>query len=167
MIDWLDKELINIFYYSDVNEDRRTTKSVRINGRLYDKHGVDCAISAVALYYKVYDPSINHYKYVILIGIARQNPYDTNIDEETGFELATENAMINPVVTIEYNDNVKDDVIYSLIGSYVCGLPVQFVKTKTEIESEGKNVKDYNRGIDNSYYDKYYKYFRNIFFKEK
>jgi len=165
MIDWSDKELVNIFYYSNVNCDRHATKSVRINGRLYDKHGVDCAITAAALLYKVYDPSINHYKYAILVGIARQNPYDTVIDEETGFEIAIENAMINPVMTIEYNNEVKEDVVYGLLDSYVNGLSVQFIKTKTEIESEGKNIKDYNRGIDNSYYDNYYKEFKNIFFK--
>ena len=100
-----------------------------------------------------------------MVGIARQNPYDTVIDEETGFEIAIENAMINPVMTIEYNNEVKEDVVYGLLDSYVNGLPVQFIKTKTEIESEGKNIKDYNRGIDNSYYDNYYKEFKNIFFK--
>ena len=163
MVDLLAKELFNIFYYSDVNSDRSTTKSVRINGRLYDKHGIDCAVSAIALLYKVYDPSINHNKYVILIGAARQNPYDTVIDEDTGYELAMENTLINPAMTVEYNDKVDDDVIYSLLTSYVSGLPVQFVKTKTEIELEGKNVKDYNRGIDNSYYDNYYKDFLKIF----
>ena len=166
MIDLLDKELLNVFYYSDVNCDRCTTKSVRINGRLYDKHGIDCAVSGVALLYKVYDPSINHNKYVILIGTARQNPYDTVINEEIGYEIAMENALINPSMVVEYTDKVDDDVVYRLLESYIYGLPVQFIKTKTEIELEGKSVKDYNRYINNSYYDEYYKDFKKIFMIE-
>ena len=167
MIDWLDKELVGIYYYSNVNENRKTTKSVRINGRLYDKHGTDCAVTVVGLLYKVYDPSINHNKYAILVGTARQNPYDTVIDVETGVEIATENAMINPVMNAEYNEEVNEDTMYSLLEAYVSGLPIQFIKTKTEIELEGKDIKNYNRGIDNSYYDNYYKEFRNIFFKDE
>lgn len=163
MIDWLSKELVGIYYYSNVNEDRNTTKSVRINGRLYDKHGTDCAVTAVGLLYKVYDPSINHNKYAILVGTARQNPYDTVVDIETGIEIATENAMINPVMNVEYNEQVNEDTVYSLLDAYVSGLPIQFVKTHTEILSEGKDINNYNRGINNTYYDNYYKDFKKIF----
>ena len=137
---------------------------MRINGRLYDKHGVDCATTAVALYYKVYDPSFKHYKFAILVGIARQHPNDSTITEEIGEEIATENAMIDPVMVIEYPHKVHDDIIYNLLESYVGGLPIQFVKTRSEIKAEGKDVTLYNRGtIKDEYYKDYYKEIKKIY----
>ena len=94
MLDWTKKKLVRKYHYSNVNDDRQCIKSVNINGRLYDKHGVDCATTAVALEYKVYDPSVKQFKIAILVGIARQNPGDIVLDKELGIEIATTNAMI-------------------------------------------------------------------------
>ena len=49
MLDWTKKKLVRKYHYSNVNDDRQCIKSVNINGRLYDKHGVDCATTAVSL----------------------------------------------------------------------------------------------------------------------
>jgi len=164
MVDWSMKELMSIYSYSNINDDRKCTKSVRINGRLYDKHGVDCATTAVALVYKVFDPSINRNKFAILVGIARQSPCDTVLTLEMGEEIATENAMINPIMELEYPYEPDENTIYCLIRSYILGLPIQFVKTKQEIEEEGRDISQYNRNIRKSeYYDDYYKDFKNIF----
>jgi len=164
MVDWLMKELISVCSYSDINEDRTCTKSVRINGRLYDKHGVDCATTAVALLYKVYDPSIKLNKYAVLIGIARQNPYDTVLNKEIGEEIAMENAMMNPVMQVEFPDEVDEQTLYNLMYSYILGLPTQFVKTRQEIDEEGKDLSNYNRNIRDDEYLSYYNDFKNIFF---
>ena len=166
MLDWSMKELVSIYSYSNANEDRKCTKSVRINGRLYEKHGVDCATTVAALLYKVYDPSVKCNKFAVLVGIARQNPYDTVLKEEIGEEIAIENAMMSPVMQVEFPNEVDENTIYCLVRSYILGLPTQFVKTRQEIEEEGKDISKYNRNIrNNGYYDEYYKEFKNIFFE--
>lgn len=167
MIDWLMKTLVNSYSYSNINDDRKCKKSVRINGRLYDKYGVDCATTIVALVYKVYSPSINNINYVVSFGIARQNPCDNILDKETGEEIATENAMFNPIMVTKYNDMPEEYTIDMLMRSYISGLPIQFVKTRQEILEEGKDLSQYNRNIrnNNDSYQEYYKDFKNIFYE--
>ena len=166
MLDFLRKKFIGQYVYSNIDTDRQCVKSVRINGRLYDKHGVDCATTFAALVYKVSVCGVKQFKYVILVGIARQNPCDNVLDKKIGAEIAIENAMINPVMSVQYSDNVTEEIIYELVSSYSAGLPIQFVKTRQEIVEEGKDLLDYERKVnhDSAYYDKYYADFKNIFF---
>ena len=157
MLDFLRKELINQYVYSNIDEDRNCVKSVRINGRLYDKHGVDCATTAVALKYKVPVYGVKQFKTVIVIGIARQNPCDSIITLNTGIEEATKNALIDPVARIEYHQNPTDNSILLMLQSYVVGLPVQMIKTTDEIKVQGKNPNKYARQKkSNKYYNDYY-----------
>lgn len=170
MLDWLTKELVGVYYSTNINDDRKCTKSVRINGRLYDKHGINCATTAIALVYKVNDPCINHNKYVLLLGVARQSPYDTVLDKELGFEIAMENAMLDPVMKVEYSSPIDVHVIKRLLTSYVSGLEVKFVKTRAEILEEKKDMSIYQRNnkiVDNQYYNDYYKDFKKIFLKDE
>lgn len=166
MLDFLRKKFIGQYVYSNIDSDRQCVKSVRINGRLYDKHGIDCATTFAALVYKVPVYGVKQFKYVILIGIARQNPCDNVLDKKIGTEIAIENAMINPVMSVQYSDDVTEEIIYELVSSYSAGLPIQFVKTRQEIVEEGKDLLDYERKVnhDSAYYDKYYADFKNIFF---
>jgi len=166
MLDFLRKKFIGQYVYSNIDENRQCVKSVRINGRLYDKYGVDCATTFAALVYKVPVCGVKQFKYVILIGMARQNPCDNVLDKKIGAEIALENAWSNPVMSVQYSDNVTEKTIYELISSYSVGLPIQFVKTRQEIVEEGKDLSNYERKVchDSAYYDKYYADFKNIFF---
>ena len=166
MLDFLRKKFIGQYVYSNIDSDRQCVKSVRINGRLYDKHGVDCATTFAALVYKVPVCGVKQFKYVILVGIARQNPCDNVLDKKIGVEIALENAWANPVMSVQYSDDVTEEIIYELVSSYSAGLPIQFVKTRQEIVEEGKDLLDYERKVnhDSAYYDKYYADFKNIFF---
>ena len=164
MLDWLRKEMINQYCYSNIDEDRTLVKEERINGRLYEKHGVDCASTLVAIKYKVPIQGSKFFKTALLIGLARQNPCDSLIDIESGFEVAKENALTNPCMVIEYNESPSDEAIYFLMKSYVLGLPCRFVKTAQEMKALGKDIKEYNRQMgDNKYYNDYYKDFVNKF----
>jgi len=164
MLDWLRKEFISEYVYSNIDEDRECVKSVRINGRLYDKYGVDCATTAVALKYKVPVPGVKQFKICYLVGIARQNPCDTIISKTTGYEIAKENAMINPIMTLEYNQEPQDNIIKMILQAYILGLPCQMIKTSQEIKSEGKDITIYNRQRHtNDYYNRYYKDFKEKF----
>ena len=158
------KELINIFYADDINDNRECVKSEIINGRTYDKYGTKTATTAVALQYKVEGPSNKPSKYVILVGIARQNPGDYIIDAESGYEIAMENAMINPVVTLEFPKPVDEDTISRIVYAYIDALPVKFVKTKAEARYD-ENRRAYIRNKSmNNYYTQYYNDFKYEFF---
>lgn len=164
MLDWLRKELIDQYYYSNIDEDRKAIKQERINGRLYEKHGVDCATTMVALKYKVPVQGVKQFKIALLIGFARQNPCDSVITLEAGIEKATENALINPCMIIDYSQDPGDEAIYFLMKSYVLGLPCQFVKTTQEIKNQGKDLTIYSRQLNNTkYYSDYYKDMLKIF----
>lgn len=159
MLDWSRKSLVKKFHYSNINDNRECSKTVIINGREYIKRGVSCATTAVALVYKVYDPSVKRNKIAILVGVARQNPGDVIISKEEGIEIATENAMISPVMQVVYNEEPTAQTMYFLLTSYVSGLPITMVKTAQELLAEGKNLKTYNRknnNVDKKYLN-YYK----------
>ena len=156
MLDWLRKELVNQYYYSNIDEDRAAIKQERINGRLYDKHGVDCATTAYALIYKVPVPGVKQFKYAILVGIAQQNPNDIIINKEEGIEIAKVNALTNPIMTILYNKQPSEYVLNYLLRSYILGLPVQFVRTKDEILANGQDPNKFERLINKDYYLNYY-----------
>ena len=168
MLDFLRKKFIKQYVYSNIDVDRQCVKSVRINGRLYDKHGVDCATTFAALVYKVPVYGVKQFKYVILVGIARQNPCDNVLDKNVGAEIAIENAIADPIMTVQYSNEVTEETIYELISSYSVGLPIQFVKTRQEIIEDGKDLSDYERKVNNdsAYYNKYYADFKKIFFDE-
>lgn len=165
MLDWLRKELIDQYWYSNIDEDRSAIKEERINGRLYEKHGVDCATTAYALVYKVPVPGVKQFKFAILVGIARQNPNDIVITKEEGIETAKTNALVDPVMTFTYNKAPSKNVLNYIIRSYILGIPVQLIRTKEEILARGEDPKDFARIIDQDYYTDYYNDFKNKFFK--
>lgn len=166
MIDWSIKELISSLNWTNANEDREACKDVVINGRTYTKYGTVTATTGVALQYKVYDPSVKQSKYIVLIGIAKQNPGDVCLDKELGYELATERAMISPVATISFDSEVDDITMELFIRTYVNALPIEFIKTSQELKAEGKDVNYYNRNnrCKNDYYNEYYKDFKKLGF---
>jgi len=159
MLDWLRKEIINEYHYSNIDDDRNYVKPVRINGRLYDKYGTVCATTVVAFEYKVPVQSVKQFKYIILVGVARQNPGDLFISEKEGIIIAEENAIMNPVMRLEYDESPDERDVYLLLKSYVDSLPMKFVYTKQELIELGKDIKKYNRKStmkDMEYYHNYY-----------
>lgn len=166
-MDFIQKELVGIYYYTNADEDRYDVKSLRINGREYMKFGTVVATTAVAFQYKVFNPSVKHSEYITLIGVARQNPGDITLNKELGYEMAMENALINPVMTVKYNRKNDEDSINNLMRTYVAALPDPFIKTRQEIEASGNDISRFNRNIrnDGDYYAEYYKDYKKIFRK--
>lgn len=163
MLDLLRKELIDEYYFSTVNKDRKSIKQERINGRLYEKYGVECAVTLYAMKYKVPIPGNKQFKYVVTIGLAKQHPCDSIISLEEGIEIAKTNALTNPIFSMTFDEDVDKDTIVMMMSSYyACNIPVQFVKTTQEIKAQSKDKNQYNR-INNDYYDDYYKDFRKLF----
>ena len=166
-MDFSQKEMIGMYYYTNVNDGREGVKTVSINGREYLKFGTFTSTTAVAIQYKVFNPSVEHSEYITLIGVARQNPGDITLDKELGYEIATENAMINPVATIKYAHKCNEADIENLMRAYITGLPEAFIKTKKEIEADGNDVSRFNRNIrnDGDYFAEYYREYKKMFRK--
>ena len=148
MLDFLRKELVRKFHYTTSNEDRSCSKEVVINGRSYTKHGIACAINAIALEYKVPVQGVKQFKYVINVGInvgiARQHPADI-LDQSLGTEVAMENALLNPVMTVTYDKKPSNESVYALLEAYISQMPITMIKTTKELKAEGADLKKYNR----------------------
>ena len=69
-LDFLRKDLIETFYYTNMFEDRSTESKEVVNGREIMIKGQACATTLIGLLYHVYDPSVKSYKYILHIGVA-------------------------------------------------------------------------------------------------
>lgn len=165
-MDFLTKELIGVYSYTNMNEDRDSVKRVVIKGRTWYKTGTVTATTVVSLLYSIYNPSVKRNEYVVLMGVARQNPGDTNLDKNLGYEIAMENALMSPVAKIKFASEIMStEVIEDFMRQYVNSLPVHFIKTRAEL---GNDIDKYDRNsrVKSDYYHKYYKDYKKIFHKK-
>ena len=159
---FLFKELVNTFSYTTATQDREVYADVSINGRRYRKYGTLQAVTFVGNLYKVgiqskgylnlkegenvsLKPLKNEEKYVLMLGMSKQHPYDTKVNKELGYEIATENMLTDPVIMIEVQGKFNKRRFVNIVESYLDTMKLEFIKTKHEIIAEGKNPKDYNR----------------------
>ena len=167
-MDFLTKELVGVYSYTNMNEDRNDVKRVVIKGRTWLKTGTATATTVVSLLYRTYNPSVKHNEYIVLMGVARQNPGDINLDKNLGYEIAMENALMSPVATIKFeSDILSEEVIYDFMKKYVESLPVRFIKTRAEL---GDSVSKYDRNSrvnPDDYYYKYYKDYKKYLLKNR
>ena len=160
------KEFVCEYTFSDTNKDRFYTKDVVINGRTYTKYGTATATTVVCLQYKITDPSTNRSEYLTLMGVARQNPGDNAVNEQLGYEIATENALMSPVATFVTPTEMSRCSAKAFVYNYIKALPVQFIKTRQELQNEGKDLSNYNRNTrkeTDNYFNKYYNDCKKIF----
>ena len=99
------KELIKTYTYDDIHADRRDERVKVVNGRTVIELGTRAATSFVGNLYRVYDYSVKSYKQLLLVGVAKQ-PLDGGNGEfeDTIYEEATENAWVDPMVKIVFDD---------------------------------------------------------------
>ena len=105
------KKLVDEFVVSDIHTDRSCEKeTVLDNGRRAVMKGTYCASTFVGKLYKMNGPSENPLeRYVLFVGVARQNPIDNRQDEDLAVEMAAENAMVNPIMTIKLPTAISGD----------------------------------------------------------
>jgi hypothetical protein len=163
-MDFENKTLVGEYSYTDANKDRNYSKCVLINGRKYIKLGVKTATTVVAFQYKVFNPSINRSEYVTLMGVARQHAGDAKISLEEGYEIAATNAMISPIATFKFPKKCSEYTIRHLMMCYVDELPVNFVKTKEELDENNVDFRMFERSLKSKDKDfiKYYNDVRNL-----
>ena len=99
------KELIKTYTYDDIHTDRRDERVNVVKGRTVIELGTRAATSFVGNLYRVYDYSVKSYKQLLLVGVAKQ-PLDNGNGEfeETIYEEAMENAWVDPMVKIVFDD---------------------------------------------------------------
>lgn len=148
MLDFTNKEFVRSFIYSNFKHDRRMIKDEVIFGRVYTKQGIACATTMVCDLWKVYDPSVERFKYVYMAGVARQHPSDICVKYKDGVEIAHEKALTEPVLTLIYDKPVEYEFIEHMMEAYVYQLPKQMIKTKRELECEEYISSKYEEKIE-------------------
>lgn len=144
--DFLTKDVVDTFYWSTASKDRSGAIQYSENGRTYAKFGTYQAFTFAGIVYKVFDKNANSYKYVMVIGVSKQHPCDVKIDKRLAYEIAYENALDDPITTVvspagKFN---KGDFM-TFVEWYFTNSRIELIKTKEEIEAEGKCPKNYNR----------------------
>ena len=136
MVDYLSKEVEKVYSFSTISEDRFGAKLVKVNGRDYTKYGTYQAVTLVGILYNVFDPSVSHYKKMLHVGVAKQNPRDLVVSKNIAYEVAHENALINPQCVMGVGDNWRKQNFTEFARNYVSAMDLQFVKTAQELALE-------------------------------
>ena len=136
MVDYLSKEVEKVYSFSTISEDRFGAKLVKVNGRDYTKYGTYQAVTLVGILYNVYDPSVKRFKKMLHVGVAKQNTRDLVVSKDIAYEVAHENALINPHCVMEVGDNWRKKNFTEFARNYVNAMELQFVKTAQELKLE-------------------------------
>lgn len=132
-MDFLTKDLVRTFSYTTMNECRGIERQMVVNGRTYVKFGQAQAVTLVGNLYKCWDPIVESYKYMLMVGVAKQHPCDLNITKREGYAIANENAHISPSMIVEVNKDFNKEKFQFLSMCYIETMHLNMVKTKQEI----------------------------------
>ena len=132
-LDFLRKDLVETFYFTNVNDNRTYVNREIVNGREVDVRGQVCATTLIGLLYRVYDPSVESYKYILHVGVANQGNADAVVDVDQEYEEAYINALMNPQIQYVIGDDYTsfDWKVFSL--SILSTQPKRFVLTDEEV----------------------------------
>ena len=132
------KKLVDEFVVSDIHNDRSCEKeTVLDNGRRAVMKGTYCASTFVGKLYKMNGPSENPLeRYVLFVGVARQNPIDNRQDEDLAVEMAAENSMVNPIMTIKLPNAISVNDFARFVSPYLDAMPTKFILTSKQIKEK-------------------------------
>ena len=132
-LDFLRKDLVETFYFTNVNDNRTYVNREIVNGREVDVRGQVCATTLIGLLYRVYDPSVESYKYILHVGVANQGNADAVVDVDEEYEEAYINALMNPQIQYVIGDDYAsfDWKVFSL--AILSTQPKRFVLTDEEV----------------------------------
>lgn len=127
------KEWVRSYAFNDIYTNRNDERRKVIKGRTTIELGTRIATSFVGNLYRVFDSSVESFKYLLLVGVARQNPeYDSPIAVEEAEEVAAINSLLNPVLTYVVDEVIDDDHFLDLCIVMREMMPKIFVKTPEE-----------------------------------
>ena len=132
-LDFLRKDLVETFYFTNVNDNRTYVNREIVNGREVDVRGQVCATTLIGLLYRVYDPSVESYKYILHVGVANQGNADAVVDVDEEYEEAYINALMNPQIQYVIGDDYTS-FEWSVFSSAILSTqPKCFVLTDEEV----------------------------------
>ena len=112
-LDYLRKELINTYEFSNVRTNRNYLAKEIVNGRTIYVEGELCAWTIIGLLYKVYNPSKKTYNLVLHVGYARQGNANTKPNPEEEYERAYVMALENPLELVFDSMNYNVDISWN------------------------------------------------------
>lgn len=139
------KKLVDEFVVTDINCDRSCEKeTVNEDGRRVVSLGTYCASTFVGKLFKMNGPSVNPLKrYLLLIGLSRQNPIDIKQDKELSIEMAAENAMVDPIMTVWLPEHISRTRFKYFVSPYLNSLPKKLILTSKQVKRK-KDKDTYN-----------------------
>ena len=128
------KELVKTFVYDDINSNRQVQKQNVVNGRTVIELGTRPATVFVGNLYKVFDLNVKSFKYLLMVGVARQNVnWNKPINKEQAEELAMINCLTNPFAQIVLDEPISNEDFFYDIGIVFSNLlPHKMIKTEEE-----------------------------------
>ena len=134
-LDMTTKELVKTYVYDDINSNRQVHKQNVVNGRTVIELGTRPATVFVGNLYKVFDLNVKSFKYLLMVGVARQNVnWNKPINKEQAEELAMINCLTNPFAQIVLDEPISNEDFFYDIGIVFSNLlPHNMIKTDEDI----------------------------------
>lgn len=146
------KKLVNVFYDSDINVDRSCHKIITdSNGRKYAKYGISCALTFCGKLYKINGPTNPSRRYLLLVGLAKQNPADIKTNKKLAYDTAAENAIVDPIMTMYLPEKITQKMFNEVVNPYYEVFPIEMVM-------KSKELKEKKIAHDTDIYNEYCKY---------
>ncbi len=127
-LDFLTKELVCSYSYSNSRLDRDFTKQIELNGRQYVKYCQDTFTVLTGQLYRLNDSS-----YLLLVGKCRQKPSDINPDTNEIEEMSSFNSFDHPVIMVEIDHEITNDEFSELAEWYIDNQKRSEIYTQQEL----------------------------------
>lgn len=146
------KRLVAEYTISDIHTDRECEKeTVNEDGRRVVLLGKRCSATFGVKIYKLNGASVNPLKrYVMFVGLSRQNPIDIKDDENLAEEIAHENAIVDPIMTVHLPNVLTLREVSDMISPILDNLPEKLVMTS-------KQAKDKKEELEKNGYEEWIK----------
>ena len=131
-MDFLGKELVCSYDWSDFNKERKHISKEIIDGRTWFKTGRYCSTAFVGDIYKLNSDSDESFKYIMLVGISRQHPNERKGSKNEGIEIAAQNAKTDPIIIMKFMNVPFYKDFKNICESYLNTIPYQYLRTKEE-----------------------------------
>lgn len=136
------KRLVAEYTISDIHTDRECEKeTVNEDGRRVILLGKRCSATFGVKIYKLNGASANPLKrYVMFVGLSRQNPIDIKDDENLAEEIAHENAIVDPIMTVYLPKVLTLREVSDMVSPILDNLPEKLVMTSKQAKAKKEEL---------------------------
>lgn len=136
------KRLVAEYTISDIHTNRECEKeTVNEDVRRVILLGKRCSATFGVKIYKLNGASANPLKrYVMFVGLSRQNPIDIKDDAELAEEIAHENAIVDPIMTIYLPKVLTLREVSDMVSPILDNLPEKLVMTSKQAKAKKEEL---------------------------